>query len=63
MVETRSSARKAAAPAKVLGTSWAETNGAGRSDSGAWGLTGAAGVALAYAGALMLMLGCPAFAI
>lgn len=63
MVETRSSARKAAVPAKALGTSWAETNGAGRSDSGAWGVTGAAGVALAYAGALVLMLGCPAFAI
>ena len=65
MVETRSSARKAPAPARENGhngKSWAETHGVG-DHSGAWGLTGVAGVALAYAGALLLMLGCPAFAI
>ena len=43
--------------------SWAETHGAGRGQSGAWGIGGAAGKALAYGGTLALMLGCPAFAI
>lgn len=42
--------------------SWAETHGAG-DHSGAWGIEGAAGKALAYAGTMALMLGCPAFAI
>ena len=43
--------------------SWAETHGAGRGQSGAWGIGGAAGKALAYGGTMALMLGCPAFAI
>ena len=42
--------------------SWAETHGAG-DHSGAWGIEGAAGKALAYAGTMALMLCCPAFAI
>ena len=42
--------------------SWAETHGAG-DHSGAWGIEGAAGKALANAGTMALMLGCPAFAI
>ena len=41
---------------------WADTHGAGR-DAGAWGVGGAAGVALAYSGTLALMICCPAFAI
>jgi hypothetical protein len=41
---------------------WAETDGAGE-HIGAWGIEGAAGAALAYAGTLALMIGCPAFAI
>ena len=76
MVATRSSMRTAAPEApevpgqdgqaaeKVCTTSkgWAETHGVG-DHSGAWGLTGAVGTALAYAGAVALMVGCPAFAI
>jgi hypothetical protein len=73
MVSTRSSTRASApevpgqdghAAESVCTTSksWAETHGVG-DHSGAWGLTGAAGTALAYAGAVALMVGCPAFAI
>ena len=52
-------------PAKEVlngGRTWAETAGAGE-HIGAWGIEGAAGAALAYAGTLALMIGCPAFAI
>ncbi len=66
MVETRSRARASGATPGQDSLqnikSWAETHGVG-DHSGAWGLTGAAGIALAYAGALLLMVGCPAFAI
>ncbi len=73
MVATRSSTRTAApeVPGQdghvaesvcTTSKSWAETHGVG-DHSGAWGLTGAVGTALAYAGAVALMVGCPAFAI
>lgn len=41
---------------------WAETAGAGE-HTGAWGIEGTAGQALAYTGTMALMIGCPAFAI
>jgi hypothetical protein len=41
---------------------WAETDGAGE-HTGAWGIEGAVGYALAYVGTLILIIGCPAFAI
>lgn len=41
---------------------WADTHGAG-DHSGAWGIEGSAGVALSYAGILLLMFCCPAFAV
>lgn len=42
--------------------SWADTAGAG-DRQGAWGVGGAAGVALSYGGTIALMVACPAFAI
>lgn len=59
MVTTRSAERKAVEEA---GKAWHETDGAGE-HTGAWGIGGTAGAALAYAGTTALLLLCPGIVI
>jgi hypothetical protein len=62
--ESKSPVRKTVA-AKTNGhavKTWADTHGAG-DHGGAWGIGGSTGVALSYAGILLLMFCCPAFAV
>ncbi len=49
-------------PRKPAAKTWAETDGTGDRNS-VWGLSGAAGKAVAWLGAAALMIACPAFAI
>ena len=63
MVATRRSTRASSGEAGAgAAASWAETAGAG-GHQGAWGLDGALGVAVQYAGAALLLVTTPAFAI